>query len=132
MKGSSVVETVLMLLIAGFAHAQDRGWYDVNAVDKSLADQLVEISQTGIPIELAFSWRNFDWSYPATHDVHGFFTPQEALCLALVGTPQVPVPLPESNGNFVVRRQSPDEPQHCEYGTVDWGPELIQPGAHTE
>lgn len=126
MKGSSVVETVLMLLIAGFAHAQDRGWYDVNAVDKSLADQLVEISQTGIPIELAFSWRNFDWRYPATHDVRGWLTPQEALCLALAGTPQVPVPLTESPGNFVLRRQSPDEAQQC-YGTVDWGPELIQP-----
>jgi hypothetical protein len=57
MKASSIVETALVLMIAGLAHAQDRGWYNVNALDKTLADQLVEISQAGTPIGLAFSWR---------------------------------------------------------------------------
>ena len=33
LKTLPVVETVLLLMIAGYVNAQDRGWYDVSAVD---------------------------------------------------------------------------------------------------
>jgi hypothetical protein len=118
--------TVLWLLVSGQANAHDHRWYDVPAAGKSIADQVIAISRTKEPFGVMFAVTPF-WDSPARHNVYGWFTPQEALCLALDGTPMTPVPL--SSGNFTFMRPSdhPEEPQHCEYATVDWGPEWIHP-----
>lgn len=122
------LELLLILALNPVVAAQEHGWYDVSAADKSLAEQIAAISVTGVPVTLVFLEREggFDWSFPAIRDVHGWFTPQEALCLALAGTSQVPVPTAAPK-DFVVRNQLADEPQHCEYAIPDWGPPWIHP-----
>jgi hypothetical protein len=120
------ISSVLLFLIAAQASAHDHRWYDVPAADKSIADQVIQISTIGPRVGILFARTNF-WDSPAHHNVRGWFTPQEAFCLALAGTPMEPVPL--SGGSFTFHRYTdfPDEPQHCEYATVDWGPEWIHP-----
>lgn len=116
---------LLLILALSPVAAQERAWYDVPAENRSLADQIVAISATGIPVGLSFARQDFNWDFPAIRDVKGWFSAQEALCLALAGTTQVPVP--GGPRNFSVRRQLPDEPQHCEYALPDWGPPWIHP-----
>jgi hypothetical protein len=121
-----VVQTALMLLIAGQANAAERGWYDVPAADQSIRQQIMMIAKSGVHVTVAFLDTAF-WDSPALHNVHGWFTPLEAFCLALTGTPMGPVPVYEKV--FAVHRHSnfPNEPQYCEYVTPDWGPEWIHP-----
>lgn len=119
-----IIGALVWLLIAGYANAQVRGWYDVPAVNKSIGDQVVAVAGSGVRVQLTFLDIHF-WDSPALHNVHGWFTPQEALCLALAGTPMVPVPL--HDGLIVLHRRFPNEPQRCEYATVDFGPQWIHP-----
>lgn len=120
------VQLVLLLLIAGNATADDRRWYDVSAQDKSIAEQVISISMIGVHVDVMFQDMDF-WHLPALHNVHGWFTPQQAFCLALSGTPMEPVLLPEGNFAFHRYGEFPDTSEHCEYVTPDWGPEWIHP-----
>lgn len=117
---------ILTLLLLQVANAHDQRWYNVPATDKSFAEQIIAISRIKPTVGIMFEDTHF-WDSPALHDVHGWFTPLEAFCIALAGTPLEPVVV--SGVSFVFHRYSdfPDEPQRCEYATADWGPEWIHP-----
>ncbi len=120
--------TVMILALCSVACAQGKHWYDVPAADLSLYDQLVAISQA-YKTQLLFNGSEYDWEAPAAMNVHGWFTAQEAFCLALSGTPEIPelTVIAPDHETYAVHRMRPGQRPPCEYVTVDYGPEWIHP-----
>jgi hypothetical protein len=115
---------IVLLGLCASAPAQQRRWFDVPAVNETLGHQVLAVA--GRRAVVMFSWDEFDWDSPATVNVRGWFTVQQALCLALSGTREVPVPIARVNRLiFALQPQRQDEPQHCQYASVDYGPEWI-------